>query len=594
MKKGSMKRNNDHPVPEYIPEHIAAVKPADVSTLKNRTGTWRYLTPHHGKRPAPCEAACPLSVPIPDFIHELEKGNEKAAGLLLRLENPLPEICGRVCNHRCEDQCSRGDFDMPVAVRSLERFAGDRSSGEMVTERSLPENSSHQIGVVGGGPAGISASYFLLLMGYRVTIYEKEKSLGGVLRTGIPEYRLPAALLDNALKPLISLKPEIVTGSPFGPGLTLDDLGEKSALFFATGAPISGTFDEIKGGKSIIPGLTLLEEIKRGKRDLPGSKVAVIGGGNTAVDTARSLLRTGFKPVIVYRRGIEDMKAFGSEVREAVSEGVRIITGSVVREVISAEGKVSGVKCVKVKGEEGYRGKLSEIPGSDFSIHVDAVVSAIGENPELSLYREVLEEADGMIKTDRFNRTPVKGVYSGGDLSDATHLVVNALAAGKMAAVAIDADLNNLELDRIYKYIETGDRGISFRTYLDVREKCINGQDPGEMVPGPVGKDEVNTGYFIKKARGNVTRTPYDKRRVSFEEVDLGFDEKEAGEETGRCFQCGRCTLCKNCVLFCPDMSTSVSGDNTGIEIDYDYCKGCGICAQECPGACISMKRDDI
>jgi 2-oxoacid:acceptor oxidoreductase delta subunit (pyruvate/2-ketoisovalerate family) len=589
-----MKRKSEHLAGESILENITPIKPADISTEKNRTGAWRYLTPYHEKRPAPCEAACPLSVPIPDFINELEKGSENAAGLLIRLENPLPEICGRVCNRQCEDNCSRGSFDMPVAVRSLERFAGDRSSGERMTGRFLPGNSGHSTGVVGGGPAGISASYFLLLLGYRVTIYEKEKGLGGVLRNGIPEYRLPAGVLYEALKPLSSLEPEIITGSAFGSTLSINDLKKKSALFFATGAPVSESVDKIKGGKSIIPGLILLGEIKSGERSLAGKRVAVMGGGNTAVDTARSLLRTGCRPVIVYRRGLEDMKAFKNDVREAVSEGVKIITGSIIREVVSSGGIVSGVKCVKVKGEAGYRGELSEISGSDFSMDVDAVVSAIGENPELSLYRDILEETSGKVKVDRFNRTPVKGIYSGGDLADSPHLVVNALAAGKMAAVAIDADLNGMNMEGIYEYIKTGEKGISFRKYLEIREKFINSTDPGERAPDPVSKDEINTGYFIKKARRDEKKLPFNQRRASFEEVQIGFDEEAAADEASRCFQCGRCTLCKNCILFCPDMSTSVSSDNTGIDIDYDYCKGCGICAQECPGAFIAMKRDEV
>lgn len=589
-----MKRNNNHLAQRSIPENIAAIKPADISTVKNRTGVWRYLTPYQKERPAPCEAACPLSVPIPDFIRELQNGSEKDAGLLLRLENPLPQVCGRVCNHRCEDNCNRGNFDMPVAVRSLERFTGDKSSSEKAPSRLFPENSCHSIGVVGSGPAGISASYFLLIMGYNVAIYEKEKSLGGVLRNGIPEYRLPTMVLDEGLKPLMSLNPEIVTGRRFGSTLSMDDLSKKSALFFATGAPVSGTMDWIQNGKSIIPGLPLLEEIKRGERSLTGKKVAVIGGGNTAVDTARSLVRAGCIPVIVYRRGIEDMKAFESEVREALSEGVKIITGSVVREVLSSQGRTSGVRCVKVKGETGYRGELTEIEGSDFNINVDVVVSAIGESPELSLYMDILKEAGGTIKTDRFNRTPGKGIYSGGDLADASHYVVNALAAGKMAAVTIDADLNGMDMDQVYNFIKIGEKGISFKKYLDIREKIKSGTAPEAKPSCPVNIEEINTGYFLHKARSDEKKLPFKKRRASFEEIDLGFNEETAREESGRCFQCGRCTLCKNCIMFCPDMSTSVSGDNTGIVVDYDYCKGCGICAQECPGAFITMKRDEI
>ncbi len=589
-----MKRDNEHLTQRYIPEDITPIKPADILPLKNRTGTWRYLTPHHEKRPAPCEAACPLSVPVPDFISELEKENEKAAGRLIRMENPLPQVCGRVCNHRCEENCSRGSFDMPVAIRTLERFSGDKSSGEKIKGKELLKNSGHSIGVVGGGPAGISASYFLLLLGYRVTLYEKEKSLGGVLRSGIPEYRLPAEMLDEALKPLLSLKPELVTGAEFGSTLSMDKLREKSAVFFATGAPLSGSLEMIKGGEMIVPGISLLEEIKRGERSHKGKKVAVIGGGNTAVDTARSLLRTGCRPVIVYRRGREDMKAFESEVREALSEGVEIITGSVVREVVSDKEGITKIKCVKVRGEDGYRGKLTEIGGSGFSIDVDVVVSAVGENPEISLYREILEDTGGIIEVDRFNRTGVKGFYSGGDLADTDHLVVNALASGKMAAVAIDADLNDMDMDNIYECIMTGEKGISFMKYLEVRERLIKGGSPEEKAPHPVSSEEINRSYFEHKERSEEKRLSPEKRRKSFAEVELGYDEKKVRAEIGRCFRCGRCTLCENCVIFCPDISTSVRSDKTGVEIDLDYCKGCGICAEECPGGFIEMKRESI
>ncbi len=589
-----MKRDNEHLTQRFIPEDIAPIKPADISPLKNRTGTWRYLTPHHEKRPAPCEAACPLSVPVPDFISELEKGNHKAAGRLIRMENPLPQVCGRVCNHRCEEKCSRGSFDTPVAIRILERFTGDKSSAEKVKGKDLPQNSGHTIGVVGGGPAGISASYFLLLLGYRVTLYEKEKNLGGVLRSGIPEYRLPVEILEEALKPLLSLKPEIITGAEFGSTLSMDILREKSAVFFATGAPLSGSLEKIKGGETIIPGISLLEEIKRGERNHRGKRVAVIGGGNTAVDTARSLLRTGCRPVIVYRRGREDMKAFESEVREALSEGVEIITGSVVREVVSDKEGITKIKCVKVRGEDGYRGKLTEIGGSGFSMDVDVVVSAVGENPEISLYREILEDSHGIVETDRFNRTGVKGIYSGGDLSDTDHLVVNALASGKMAAVAIDADLNGMDMENISEYIMTGEKGISFMKYLEVRESLIKGESPGEKAQRPVKSEEINRSYFEHKERSEEKRLTPGESRESFAEVELGYDEDRARNEISRCFRCGRCTLCENCVLFCPDISTSVRSDNTGVEIDLDYCKGCGICAEECPGGFIEMKRESI
>ncbi len=589
-----MKRDNEHLTQRYIPEDIAPIKPADISPLKNRTGTWRYLTPHHDKRPAPCEAACPLSVPVPDFINELEKGNEKAAGSLIRMENPLPQVCGRVCNHRCEENCSRGSFDMPVAIRSLERFTGDKSSGEKAKGKGFPENSGHSIGVVGGGPGGISAAYFLLLLGYRVTLYEKEKSLGGMLRSGIPEYRLPAEILDEALKPLLSLKPEIVTGAELGSTLSLDKLSEKSAVFFATGAPLSVTFEKIKGGELIVSGISLLEEIRRGGDSHRGKIAAVIGGGNTAVDTARSLLRTGCRPVIVYRRGREEMKAFESEVREAVSEGVEIITGSVVREIVSDKEGITKIKCVKVRGEDCYRGKLTEIRGSGFSMDVDLVVSALGENPEISLYREILEDTGEIIETDRFTRTGVKGIYSGGDLADRDHLVVNALASGKMAAMAIDADLNGMDIEHIHEYIMTGEKGVSFGKYLEVRKSLIKGESPGEKAPHPVKSGEINRSYFEYKERSEEKKLPPEKRRESFTEVELGFDENKARAETGRCFRCGRCTLCENCVLFCPDISTSLKSDKTGVEVDLDYCKGCGICAEECPGGVIEMKRESI
>ncbi|HVP77064.1 MAG TPA: NAD(P)-binding protein [Thermodesulfobacteriota bacterium] len=554
----------------------------------NKTGAWRTQRPFYEDKTPPCSAACPVGNDIVAFIQKITEGDFEGAWKLIKEENPFPGVCGRVCFHPCESKCNRGAYDEPVAVHALERFVSDFASALNRKVEKEPGARKGKIAIIGSGPAGMSCAYHLARLHYEVTVFESSSSAGGMLRMGIPSYRLPRDVLDREISEIQALGVEIRAGIPFGDKLELNDLRDYQATFIATGAH-RGRGLNIPGekGKSVLGGLDLLRRINLGNRVKLGDKVAIVGGGNTAIDAARSVIRMGKKATLLYRRSKEEMPAFEDEVLEAVEEGAKMrYLVNPIR--IQQRDGMRHLECLRMelgeKDESGRR-KPVAIPGSNFFIDVDTVVVAAGEEIEISLLPKGMEGREGIVLTQRDGGTGIKGIFAGGDLTSNQRTVAHAIGSGKRAALAIDCYLSARDVEETIRQIMIGEGpSLSIFRHLHPGERPMN--------PHVVAFEEVNTDYFESSKRNKEHRELAKKRIKGFGEVASTFGEGIALEEAERCFSCGTCNGCENCYVFCPDASIMRREEILSHQVDYDFCKGCGICFSECPRGAISLKEE--
>ena len=554
----------------------------------NRTGTWRYLRPRFDNKVSPCNEGCPAGQDIEGAMVLIGKGKVLEAWDLFKEESPFPGVCGRVCYHPCESSCNRGEFDEAVSINALERFLADTAfkHGRRVTMRR--EKKTEKVAVIGSGPAGMTCAYHLARMGYAVTVFEALPVLGGMLRVGIPEYRLPKKILEAEIDQILELGVTTEINRRFGENLQQKDLKEYAAIFFALGNHVSkklGVPGENEEGA--MSGVEFLRKVSLGKEVPTGKKVVIIGGGNTAIDAARTALRLGAKPAVLYRRTREEMPAFPAEVHEADEEGIDIsFLVSPVRLVM--ENGQKKLECVKNRlgpPDEDGRRRPVEVKGSNYFLEVDQVLTAIGEDADLAALPKKIGIQDNIILTDERGATKQDGIFAGGDIIHQPHTVVHAIGSGKRAAIFIDCFLGKKKWEGVFDAIRIGERGsLSMRRYLrDEKE-----QPP--LSPKTVLLKDLNLDYFEPKKREKTTRLPMGKRQGTFEEVNLGFPEETALAEAKRCFNCGVCNLCDNCYIFCPDVA--IRKENGNNVIDYDHCKGCGICVEECPRDAMVMEEE--
>ena len=554
----------------------------------NKTGAWRSQRPFYEDKTPPCSAACPVGNDIVAFIQKIALGDFEGSWNVIKEENPFPGICGRVCFHPCEAKCNRGKYDEPIAIHALERFVADFASNLNEKIEKVPGARKEKIAIVGSGPAGLSCAYHLARLHYDVTVFESSSSAGGMLRSGIPSYRLPRDILDSEISKIVALGAEIRTGTRFGENLSLDGLRDYQAIFLATGAHRSRSL-HIPGekGKGVSSGLDLLKKISLAKKVTLGNKIAIIGGGNTAIDVARSVIRLGRKADILYRRSKEEMPAFEDEIVEAIEEGVKIrYLVNPIR--IQQKDGLKRLECLRMElGEKDASGRRKPVPvpNSNFSIEADSVIIAAGEEIEVSFLPKGTERKEGIVLTRRDGSTGIKGIFAGGDLTSNQRTVAHAIGSGKKAALAIDCYLEGKDSEETIRRILIGEGpSLSIFRYLHPEERLRN--------PHIVTLEELNTDYFEPSKRQKESKSSAKNRIKGFGEVSSTLTERSAPKEAERCFSCGTCNECENCYVFCPDASVIKTEEILSHQVDYDFCKGCGICLSECPRGVISLKEE--
>ncbi len=556
-------------------------------TQASKTGTWRYLTPAYLDKLAPCNEACPAGEDVEAAMVLAGQEDYLEAWGKITQENPLPRVCGRVCFHPCEGSCNRKEFDEATSINALERFLGDQAFQSGKRFPSPKEKKKEKVAIIGSGPAGLSCAYHLASLGYGVTLFEAQPQLGGVLRYGIPSYRLPKEVLDQEIDNILSLGVEAKTGASVGTEVKWEELRKFDAVFVAAGAwkslPLKIPGEDAAG---VMSGLEFLQKVNSGQAVDLGQRVAIIGGGNTAMDAARSALRLGAKPLVIYRRTREEMPAWEEEVAETAEENIEFIFLSSPVKILTEDGKVTGIECLKnLLGPPGKDGRREPRPveGSNFTLPVDAVISAIGETPDFSFLPDELRKSAASLPVDGTGATVLRGVFAGGDIIAQPRTVSYAIGSGKKAAMAIDATLQGKNVAEALRAASWGEKGsLSMARY---RKGGADG-----IAQEVVRFSELNPAYFKRQSRKPKEKLSHSRRTAGFSEVNLALSPASALYEAKRCFNCGVCNLCHNCFIYCPDLAISARPDKQGYDINYDYCKGCCICVEECPRGAISVE----
>jgi NADPH-dependent glutamate synthase beta subunit-like oxidoreductase len=536
------------------------------SSLANKTGTWRTERAVHVDRMPPCNDACPAGENIQAWLYEAEEGGEgyERAWRKLVEDNPFPAIMGRVCYHPCETACNRGQLDESVGINSVERFLGDEAIERGWRIEAPAERSGKRVLVVGAGPSGLSAAYHLTRLGHEVTIHEAGPMTGGMMRFGIPKYRLPREVLEAEVQRILDMGVTLELNRKVTNILESKESGGFDAAFLAVGAQI-GKRAYIPAGEAarMLDAVSLLHGVEEGERPLLGRRVVVYGGGNTAMDAARTAKRLGATDaIVVYRRTRERMPAHDFEVEEAEEEGVMMKWLSTIKH--ADEGKLA-LERMELD-ETGFPQPTGEVE----ELEADSLILALGQEADLSLLDGVpgLEVDNGVVEVGPDMMTGHPGIFAGGDMVPAERTVTVGVGHGKRAARNIDGWL----------------RGRAYE-------------------PPPrhelAAFEMLNTWYYADAPRARRRRLELARRRSGFEEIVHGLDDSTALYEARRCLSCGNCFSCDNCYGVCPDnavlkLSEAANANVNGYAIDLDYCKGCGMCVTECPSGAIKMEPEAI
>jgi 2-oxoacid:acceptor oxidoreductase delta subunit (pyruvate/2-ketoisovalerate family) len=529
------------------------------SSLANHTGSWRTSRPVYLSRIPPCNHECPAGENIQAWLFHAESGNYEAAWRTLVEDNPFPAIMGRVCYHTCEGSCNRGQLDAAVGINSVEHFLGDQAIAQGWKFAPPAASSGKKVLVVGAGPSGLSAAYHLARLGHAVTVHEAGPLSGGMMRFGIPQYRLPRQVLDDEVQRVVDLGVTIQYNTKVTDVLQSKQDGGFDAVFLAVGAHIAKRA-YIPAGDSahVLDAVSVLRSMEGEDKPLLGRKVVIYGGGNTAIDVARTAKRLGAtESIIVYRRNREKMPAHDFEVEEALQEGVLIKWLSTIKQAGDASITVEKM----VLDDKGFPQPTGEFE----TLEADSVVLALGQDVDLSLIDKVpdLVVQDGVVQVNAQMMTGHAGIFAGGDMVPAERNVTVAIGHGKKAARNIDAWLRGEAYVAPVKH--------SVATY-----------------------DKLNTWYYSDAPKTVRPVLDIIRRQSTFEEVQGGLDETNALFEARRCLSCGNCFECDNCYGVCPDNAVIKLGPGKGFEFNYDYCKGCGICVSECPCGAIKMVPEEV
>ncbi len=528
------------------------------SSLANHTGSWRTSRPVYLDRMPPCNHQCPAGEDIQGWLFHAESGNYEKAWRHLTENNPFPAIMGRVCYHSCEDACNRAKLDAPVGINSVERFLGDEAIKQGWKLAPAAAESGKHVLIVGAGPSGMSAAYHLRRLGHRVTVHDAGPFLGGMMRFGIPKYRLPREVLDAEMQRVVDLGVTVRLNSKIDNILESMKAGKFDAAFLAVGAHI-GKRAMIPSGDAakIVDAISVLRSMEGEDKPLLGRRVVVYGGGNTAVDVARTVKRMGAEPIIVYRRTRDKAPAHDFEIEEALQEGVMIKWLSTIKQ--AGDHQITVEKMAL--DDKGFPQPTGEFE----TLEADSVVLALGQDVDLGLLDGVpgLEVKDGVVRVGADLMTGHPGIFAGGDMVPAERNVTVAIGHGKKAARHIDA-------------------WLQAATY----------------VPPPKHEiatfERLNAWYYADAPKTMRPMLDIIRRQSTFEEVQGGLDEKTALFEARRCLSCGNCFECDNCYGVCPDNAVIKLGPGKRFEFNYDYCKGCGMCVAECPCGAIKMEAEEI
>ncbi|MBA3022288.1 MAG: NAD(P)-binding protein [Gammaproteobacteria bacterium] len=528
------------------------------TSLANLTGSWRSSRPVYLNRLPPCNNACPAGENIQGWLFHAESGDYEQAWRVLVRDNPLPSVMGRVCYHPCETSCNRGQLDEAVGINSVERFLGDEAIKRGWKFDAPAASTGKKVLVVGAGPSGLSAAYHLARMGHQVEIQEAGPLAGGMMRFGIPKYRLPRDVLDAEVQRILDLGVTLKLNTKVENIEQSMQLGAFDAAFLAVGAHI-GKRAMIPAGDAshIVDAVSVLRSMEGEDKPMLGRKVVVYGGGNTAIDVARTVKRMGGEPLIVYRRTRDRAPAHDFEIEEALQEGVMIKWLSTIKQAEAGEITVERMEL----DDKGFPQPTGEFE----KLEADSVVLALGQDVDLSLLQGVpgLDVKDGVVQVTPDMMTGFPGIFAGGDMVPSERTVTVGVGHGKKAARNIDAWL----------------RGITY-------------------VPEPKHEiatfDKLNPWYYSDADKTVRPMLDIIRRQTSFDEVQGGLDETNALFEARRCLSCGNCFECDNCYGVCPDNAVIKLGPGKGFEFNYDYCKGCGICEAECPCGSIKMVPEDI
>lgn len=529
----------------------------DVGTsLANHTGSWRTERPNYVNLLPPCNNACPAGENVQGWLFEAEEGNYEEAWRVLMRDNPFPAIMGRVCYHPCQVSCNRAELDEAVGINAVERFLGDKAISEGWTVEQLAPDTGKHVLIIGAGPSGMSAAYHLRRMGHSVTVKEAGPMIGGMMRFGIPAYRLPRDILDAEMARITDMGVTVELNTK------VEDLQAEAeafdAVFLAVGAHI-GKRAYIPAGESakILDAISLLRDVETGEAPMLGRRVVIYGGGNTAIDAARTAKRLGAEEaIIVYRRTRDRMPAHDTEVTEAEEEGIMMRWLSTVKHVDEAKMMVEKMEL----DESGFPQPTGEYE----ELEADSLVLALGQEADLSLIVDDPEVTidDGVVQVDRGMMTGRRGVFAGGDMVPSERTVTVAVGHGKKAARHIDGFL----------------RGTLYK--------------PAPKNP-LASYSTLNTWYYSDAPHIVRERLEGPRRAGTFDEVVTGLDEESALFEARRCMSCGNCFGCDNCFGVCPDNAVTKLEPGE-YEFKYDYCKGCGICAEECPCGAIEMVPEEV
>lgn len=526
------------------------------SSLANHTGSWRVEKPEYVHRMPPCNNACPAGENIQNWLYIAEDGAYEAAWRGLIIDNPFPAIMGRVCYHPCQSVCNRAELDEAVGINSVERFLGDHAIKMGWTIPAPTIESGFKVLVIGAGPAGLSAAYHLRSLGHGVTVRDATQAPGGMMRYGIPKYRLPREILDAEIDRIKAM------GVVFEMNTRVDDVHEAlnegfSAVFLAIGAQLSKrAYIPASASARILDAIKVLRGVEDGTQPLLGRKVVVYGGGNTAMDVARTAKRLGAEDaIIVYRRTRDKAPASDEEITEAIEEGILVKWLSTVKHVDEKKLLIEKM----VLDADGFPQPTGEFE----TLEADSLILALGQEVDFSLLGNSadLDINDGVMSVDSTMMTSHPGIFAGGDMVPAERTVTTGVGHGKKAARNIDAWLRK----KAYEKIDNTD----IVTY-----------------------DQLNTWYYTDAPHIVRERLEATRRAKDFAEVVKGLDETNALYEARRCLSCGNCFECDNCFGVCPDNAIIKLGPGKGFEINLDYCKGCGICVVECPSSSIVMVPD--